>query len=142
VVRDAEHWRFLWARSLRFFERLSDASLRYRRQVALSGDRFAGYLVTVEGRGEWYVREVGAADGDPEVMVTILRLGADQAQRAGARVVYGWFPPELHERLRDWGLRGRPRRRAIPMILGLEGSVDLRGLDAPGAAYLSFQDQF
>jgi hypothetical protein len=44
--------------------------------------------------------------------------------------------------LRDWGIRTRNRRHAVPMVLALDAAVDQSGLTTPDAAYLPFQDQF
>lgn len=142
MIRDDEHWRFLHVRSARFFERLQDERLRFRQQVGLHEGQFAGYLLTIEGRGEWNVREVGAVGGDAATMVAILRVGAAEARSSGLRGFYGWLPPEVRPSLRDWKMRSRERRQAVPMILPLEEAADLSGLAAPGAAYLPFQDQF
>ena len=142
MIRDDEHWRFLQVRSASFFERLADSSLRLRQQVARRSGRFEGYLVTIEGRGEWNVREVGAVGGDPNTMASILRVGAAQARRRGLRGFYGWLPPEVRPLLRDWRIHTRGRQRAVPMILPLDPAADLSGLASPDAAYLPFQDQF
>jgi predicted N-acetyltransferase YhbS len=142
MIRDADHWRFLDVRSTRFFERLGDARLRQSRLIALDRGRFAGYLLTVESKREWNVREVGAPGGDPEAMAAILRLGAADARREGRRRFYGWLPPEVKPHLRDWEIRTRRRRHALPMVLALDAAVDLSGLTTPDAAYLPFQDQF
>jgi len=142
MIRDTHHWTFLDIRSSRFFERLNDRRLTYRQQVVLCGREFAGYLITVEGRGEWNVRELGAVEGSPETMATILRLGARQAQAAGLRGFYGWLPPGVADHLPDWGIRRRRRRRAVPMVRELDEGLDLSGLATADAAYLAFQDQF
>ena len=142
MIRDTHHWAFLDVRSSRFFELLNDRRLAYRQQIALCGREFAGYLITVEGRGEWNVREVGAVAGDPGTMATILRLGAQQALAAGLRGFYGWLPPGMTDRLPDWRIRRRRRRRAVPMVRGLDEGLDLSGLTTADAAYLAFQDQF
>jgi predicted N-acetyltransferase YhbS len=142
VIRDPGHWHYLDLRSQRFFERLGNSRVRQQRQVALAGDRFAGYLVTVEGRGEWNVREVGASGGDPAILADVLRLGAAQARKAGLRAFYGWFPPEVRDHLPDWGIRTRPRQRAVPMIRALDPAIDLSGLAAQRQPYFPFQDQF
>jgi predicted N-acetyltransferase YhbS len=142
VMRDPDHWHYLELRSQRFFERLGSARVRQQRQVALCGNRFVGYLVTVEGRGEWNVREVGASEGDPATLADVLRLGAAQARNAGLRAFYTWLPPEVRDHLPDWGIRTRPRQRAMPMIRALDPAVDLSCLTTPQQAYLPFQDQF
>jgi len=142
VLRDDLHWEFLEVRSREFFERLDDPGLRQRRQIALDAGRFAGYLVTVEGRGDWNVREVGAPGADPEAMARVLCLGARQARGLGLRTFYGWLPPGLRRHLPEWGIRTRPRRRAVPMIARLDASAVLPDLSTPEKAYLPFQDQF
>jgi predicted N-acetyltransferase YhbS len=141
-IRDEEHWRFLQARSAGYFSRLRDPAVRQRSRTALRNGRFAGYLITVEGRGEWNIREVGAAGGDPAGMATIIRLGAHEARRAGARRLYGWLPPEVVELLDDWPLKVRLRDKACPMILSLDERVDVDRLLTVRAAYLPYQDQF
>jgi GNAT superfamily N-acetyltransferase len=142
MLRDAEHWHFLDVRSRRFFDRLQDGRVRQRQQVAQVGGRFAGYLVALEGRRDWGVREVGAPGGDPRAMAEILRLGAARARREGLRAFYGWLPPGVKAHLTDWKIRTRPRRRAMPMVCGLDPEVDLSRLGTPQLAYLPFQDQF
>jgi predicted N-acetyltransferase YhbS len=142
VIRDDDHWQFLDARTTGFFERLKDGRVWPRRQIALDHGRFAGYLLTIEGRREWNVREVGAPGGDPEAVAAVLRLGAVQARRDGLRAFHGWLSPEVRPLLEDWGIRTRPRRRAVPMVLALRASVDLSGLTGPDRAYVPFQDQF
>jgi len=106
-----------WVESAGYFERLRDSSVRQCCRIALDNGRFAGYLITVEGRGEWNIREVGAAGGEARTMATILRLGAYQARRTGARRFYGWLPPEVVDLLDDWPLKRRLRSKALPMIL-------------------------
>jgi hypothetical protein len=142
VIRDDDHWEFLDARTNRFFERLKDTRVWPRRQIALDHGRFAGYLLTIEGRREWNVREVGAPGGDPEAMAAVLRLGAARARRDGLRGFHGWLPPGVRPHLRDWRIRTRPRRLAVPMVLALRASSDLSGVTAPGTVYMPFQDQF
>jgi hypothetical protein len=126
LLRDREHWDFLRVRSV----------------VARRDGRFAGYLITVEGRGEWNVREVGAAGGDPEVMADIVRVGSAEAWHAGLRGFYGWLPPSVAVRLRDSGIRSRSRTRAQPMILPLAPGVDVRELASAEHGFIPFQDQF
>jgi len=142
MIRDDEHWRFLQVRSASFFERLQNTRLRTCQQVVSHAGQFAGYLLTIEGRGEWNVREVGAVGGDSATMAAILRLGAAHARNSGLRGFYGWLPPEVRPLLRDWKLYSRERRQAVPMLLPLDEAADLSGLALPGAAYLPFQDQF
>ena len=142
VVRDTEHWLFLGLRSQRFFERLNERGIRQRVWVASRDDAFAGYLISVEGRGEWSVREVATVGGDPPTMATIIRLCAAEAYRSRLRRFYAWFPSEVAALLADWRIRSGPRRRAIPMIRRLSGSIQLEGLDSVAATYIPYQDQF
>jgi predicted N-acetyltransferase YhbS len=142
ILRDREHWEFLQVRSSSFFSRLDDPDIRQVSWSATRAGRFAGYLIAVEGRGEWNVREVGAVDGEPRSMAAILRLGAAEARRAGLGRCYSWLPPSITAHLRDWGLRGRQRQRAIPMVLPLSDAVVLERLASPEAAYIPYLDQF
>jgi GNAT superfamily N-acetyltransferase len=142
VMRDAEHWDFLRVRAQSFFSRLRDRRIRQLCRVAHHRGEFVGYLVSVEGHGEWNVREVGAVGGDPSRIADVLRLGARCARRSGLERLYGWLPPEVLPHLSDWPIEARKRRRAVPMILPLGGTVDLPGLLAPGAAFIPYQDQF
>ena len=142
VLRDLEHWQFLTTRAAGFFARLREPGLGQQFRVALYRGRFAGYLITVEGQGEWSIREVGAEKGDPEIMAMILRAGVALAHRAGFRRIYGWLPREVTERLAEWRLKRGARGRAIPMVLPLNGNPDLSALDRPDAAFLPYQDQF
>jgi predicted N-acetyltransferase YhbS len=142
MLRDRDHWEFLRARAGGFFSRLADPRLVARESVVLDGDRFVGYLATVSGRGEWSVREVGAAAGDVETMASVLRLGALAAREAGLLRMHGWLPPGLAAALPDWSIRERERERARPMIAPLDPSIGLSELMRAEAAYLPFQDQF
>ena len=140
IVRDVEHWEFLWRRSRSFFSRVTDRSVRQRWRVATHAGAFVGYVITVEGRGEWNVREVGAADGSVDAMIEIFRAAAAEAYAAGLRRVYGWLPGELAAGLERWPIRGRVRKRALPMLRPDHPIVDLARLR--GAGYIPFQDQF
>jgi GNAT superfamily N-acetyltransferase len=142
LVRDEEHWEFLLARTAGFFRRLRDRMIGSRFSVVKRDGRFAGYLITVEGRGEWNLREVGAVGGDPETMVAILDLGAQRARGEGLRRFYGWLPPELPHRLENWEIRSQSRRRALPMVLPLSGSIRPELLQDPETAFIPYQDQF
>ena len=111
-------------------------------RVAVENGRFAGYLITVEGRGEWNVREIGAIEGDARRMAVILRLGAHEARRSGSRHFYGWLPPDVVALLDDWPLKSRLRSKAQPMIRLFDETVDPGRLGTVRAAYMPYQDQF
>ena len=111
-------------------------------QVALRHGRFAGFFTAVEGGGEWNVREVGAVGGDPQAMATILRVGAAAARRMGLRKFYGWLAPDLIDQMSDWRMQVTERRRAVPMILPLEASLDISELRTPQGGFIPYQDQF
>ncbi len=142
ILRDREYWEFLMARAAAFFARLDGSNLSRRYRVALHDGEFAGYLIAVQGQGIWTVREVGAANADPDTIAAILRTGAAEAWEDGMRRVFGWFPRPLGDLLPEWRLRFEPRRRAVPMIRALDGAIDLGPLDTPAAAYLPYLDQF
>jgi len=142
VIRDAEHWEFLRARTASFFSRLDEPELRPRFLSLGRGGRFEGYLVTVEGRGEWSVREVGARDGDPATMAEVFGAGARRARAAGLRRFCGWLPPELPPRLEGWRIDSQPRRRALPMVRVLDPALDAARMDDRRRGFFPFQDQF
>ncbi len=142
ILRDREHWRFVLNRAEWFFERLDRLDAVHRARVVLRGGRFLGYVVAVDGRGEWHVREVGAVDGDPWTMAEILRIEGSQAARRGLRTVYGWLPSEVLERLEGWRLRRAPRPRAVPMVRPASPHADWTVLASPAASFLPFMDQF
>jgi hypothetical protein len=141
-MRDEEHWEFLLARTSGFFRRLRDTKVRSRFTVVTRDGEFAGYLIAVEGRGEWNVREIGAVGGEPETMAAVLAVGARAAQRAGLRRFYSWLPPELPHRLTNWNVQNQRRRRALPMVLPLDGSIRTDVLQDPETAFIPYQDQF
>jgi predicted N-acetyltransferase YhbS len=141
-LRDADHWDFVRTRAFSFFRRLGSAHVRQRWRVAVCGGQVVGYLITVEGRGEWSIREVGARDGEFGGMARVLRLGAADATRSGLRRFYAWLPGEVLENLDDWEVRSSSRRGAVPMVLPLTGSPEIPELLVPGAAYMPYQDQF
>jgi hypothetical protein len=142
TIRDLEHWSFLRQRADGFFACLRDGSLLQLCRIATRAGADVGYLVTVEGRGEWNVREVGAVDGEERTIEQILRLGARAAKERGLRRVYGWLPPEVVPLLADWGLRTRRRRRALPMILPFDDRVATAALVEASRFHLTFKDQF
>jgi GNAT superfamily N-acetyltransferase len=142
VIRDEQHWEFLRARTKSFFSRLGDPELRPRSLVVSRHGRFTGYLVTVEGRGEWSVREVGAVKGDPGTMAEVFRVGAHEARSAGLGRFCGWLPPEMVPRLGEWKIDSQPRRRAVPMALPLDPALDTAPLASPRRGFFPHQDQF
>ena len=75
-------------------------------------------------------------------MARVLRLGAADAARSGLRRFYAWLPREVLEYLEDWEIRSSSRRGAVPMLLPLDGMVEIPALQVPGAAYIPYQDQF
>ncbi len=142
IRRDEAHWEFVRTRAFSFFKRLGSAQVRQRWRVAECDGRIVGYLITVEGRGEWNVREVGALGGDFERMADVLRVAAVEAARAGLRRFYSWLPRELLAHLSDWEIRSSSRRGAVPMLASLDGTTEIPALQVPGAAYIPYQDQF
>jgi len=141
-LRDQRHWEFIRTRAFSFFERLGSAHVRQRWRVAECDGRVVGYLITVEGRGEWSVREVGARGGEFEGMARVLSLGVAAAAHSGLRRFYAWLPRELLDHLEDWEIRSGSRRGAVPMLLPLTGVIEIPALQVPGAAYVPYQDQF
>ena len=142
ILRDTAHWEFMRTRAFSFFQRLGSVQVRQRWRVAERDGEILGYLITVEGRGEWNVREVGALGGEFERMARILRLAAVEAARSGMRRFYAWLPHELLEYLTDWEIRSSSRRGAVPMLASLDGMLEIRALQVPVAAYIPYQDQF
>lgn len=142
VIRDEAHWEFLLARTSGFFFHLKDPRLRPRFRVVARRGRFLGYVCAVEGRGVWSVREVGAVQGDPDAMAEVFRAGAWAARAEGQHRFFGWLPPELPPRLAGWRIEVQSRRRALPMVLTLNRSLDLAPLMDPQRAFLPYQDQF
>jgi hypothetical protein len=142
VLRDRAQWEFLWLRSHSFFNRVHGVGVRHEWLVAYRGGEFVGYAIVVEGRGEWNLREVGSVRGDVGTMVDILRRAAHDAYRRGCRRVYGWFPDEIAAALGEWGLRGRSRRRAIPMLRADPTIPGLESCFVSSATHIPFQDQF
>lgn len=142
ILRDAEHWEFLWVRSRSFFSRVKDPSIRHRWCTVHREGAFVGYLISVEGRGEWNVREIGSVDGNPETMADIVTHGGALAYRDGLRRFYGWLPGEVVERLEGWTIRSRPRRRAVPMLLAFGHDLDAAEPEHEPSVHIPFQDQF
>jgi predicted N-acetyltransferase YhbS len=140
--RDQDQWAYLLVRAASFYRRYDGSDLAQRYRVALRDGRFCGYLVAVEGVGQWVVREAGAVDGDLDLMAEILRAGAAEARAAGLQQVYGWLAPGLGERLREWRLRQEPRKQAIPMVIPLEDAVSWEAFGRGDDAFLPFLDQF
>jgi len=142
VLRDLEHWEFLWIRSRSFFSRIRDPSVRHRWSAVSREGEFIGYLITVEGRGEWNVREVGSLDGEPRTLAEILIHAGSMAYRSGLRRFYSWLPPEILEYLHPWTIRSRSRKRAVPMLRGCESTIVPAELERSGGTHIPFQDQF
>jgi len=142
IVRDQEHWSFLRTRSAQFFTRLGDGAVDQHFRIVTRAGGFAGYLMTSEGRGEWNVREVGAAAGDPALMADVFRTGAHAARRSGLRRFTGWLPSEVVQHLPEWRMNVRPRRMAVPMIRALDPKLRFDGLRAFPAVFIPYQDQF
>ena len=142
IVRDAEHWKFLWTRSRSFFARTSARATQHDWRVVQRGDALAGYVIAVVAGTEWNLREVGSADGDPRTMTEILLHAGALAYRAGARRVYGWLPAELQAALEPWRLSSVPRRRALPMLKLRNRALDQQLVLSAQSAFIPFQDQF
>ncbi|HEX5044978.1 MAG TPA: GNAT family N-acetyltransferase [Candidatus Polarisedimenticolaceae bacterium] len=141
-LRDQAQWGYLLVRAASFYRRYDGSDLTQRYRLALRDGRFCGYLVAVEGVGQWVVREVGAVDGDLALMADILRAGGTEARGAGLQQVYGWLAPGLAERLPEWRLRTEPRKQAIPMVASFGDGFDWRDLGPGEDAFLPFLDQF
>jgi hypothetical protein len=139
---DQEQWTYLLVRAASFYRRYDGSDLTQRYRLALSDGEFCGYLVAVEGMGQWVVREAGATDGDPDLMADILRAGGVEARAAGLQQVYGWLPPGLAERLPEWRLRSEPRKQAIPMLALLDDAASWGDFGRSEEAFLPFLDQF
>jgi hypothetical protein len=141
-LRDQDQWAYLLVRAASFYRRYDGSDLAQRYRLALRDGRFCGYLVAVEGVGQWVVREAGAVDGDLDLMADILRAGGIEARAAGLQQVYGWLAPGLAERLREWRLRTEPRKQAIPMVIPLDGALGWEAFAAGQDTFLPFLDQF
>lgn len=142
VLRDLAHWRFLLERARSYFARFDGSDLSRRYRVALRDGRFAGYVVAVEGEGEWEMREAGAVGADAETLAAVLRVAAAEARGRGLRNVFGWIPRSLAALVPEWRLRHVARMRALPMIRTLDGtSLPAECFDAE-TAFLPYLDQF
>lgn len=142
ILRDRAHWEYLRLRSERFFERAGVRDVRHGIRVGWFRGRRAGYVIAVEGRGEWNVREVGARDGDPRGMGDVLQAAGAEAMSRGIRTIHGWIPQEVVAHAPSWSGRHRARTQAVPMIAPLDPDIDTIALRQPGAVTLSFLDQF
>ena len=142
ILRDRSHWSFLLDRAASFFRRLDGTGLERRFMVAEDGGRGIGYLVGVEGPGEWNLREAAAFDGDPGVLSRILDAGAAQARSAGATEVWGWLPRSWWPLVSSWRLRSQPRKRAIPMIRMPDSHDPPAALDSVEGAFVPYLEQF
>jgi len=140
--RDRGLWDFLRTRTQTFFRRYGHADVRPRCVVAFDAGRLAGYVVSVEGHGEWSVREVGASDGTVATGAGVLRAAASVAVRNGCRRLHGWIPEAVASGVPEWTWRHRPRRRAVPMVAPVGNGVELDGVLATGSIDLTFLDQF
>ena len=142
VLRDREHWEFLLARAASFFRRLDGSGLERRFVVAEERGVPVGYVVAVEGGGEWNLREAAAYDGSDEMLVRILRAAGTEAREAGSTSIWGWLPRAWGEMIPEWRLKAQPRTRAIPMMRPLGGAVLPDRLDAVDRTLLPYLDQF
>lgn len=142
VVRDREHWEFLFARAASFFRRLDGSGIERRFLIATERDNPVGYVVGVEGGGEWNLREAAAYDGSDVTLARILRAAGTEAREAGSTSIWGWLPRAWGEMIPEWRLRAQPRLRAIPMMRPLGGSVLPDRLDAVETTLLPYLDQF
>ena len=142
ILRDRDYWEYLIERSRRFFARLDGSDLSFRFQVAVRGEEFVGYLASVDSADVWIVREVEALGGEPQVALSIVRLGATEARVRGRRRSYTWLPQSARGAVTDWRPRFRRRRRAIPMLQRLDDGPPAVALDSPEAAFIPYLDQF
>lgn len=142
ILRDRDHWEFLLARAGSFFRRLDGSGLGRRFVVAVEHGAPVGYVVGVEGSGEWNLREAAAYDGSAETLARILRAAAATAHAAGAQIVWGWLPRSWMPIVPEWRLVPRPRARAIPMIRPRPDAAAAPGIDTVDGALIPYLDQF
>ena len=142
VQRDREQWEFLLTRAASFFRRLDGTGIERRFVVATDGGRPVGYVVAVEGGGEWNLREAAAYDASDETLTRILRAAGAAARDAGSTSIWGWMPRSWGEMIPEWRLKAQPRIRAIPMMRPLGGAVLPDGLDAVDRTLIPYLDQF
>jgi len=142
IVRDRDHWEFLHQRAATFFRRLDGSGLGRRFLVATEHGAPGGYVVAVEGGGEWNLREAAAYDGSPDTLARILRGAGADAREAGSTTVWGWMPRSWAKLVPEWRLKPQPRLRAIPMMRPLGGRELPASLDHVDSALLPYLDQF
>jgi GNAT superfamily N-acetyltransferase len=142
VVRDRDYWEYLIERSRSFFSRLDGSDLSSRFQVALRNGEFVGYVAAVDGGDVWIIREVEAIDDDPELLASVIRMGASQARARGRRRCYAWLPREKSDAMRDLRVRFCPRRRAIPMLRRLDDAARPQLRSPPSPTFIPYLDQF
>jgi len=142
VLRDREHWEFLYRRAASFFRRLDGSGLDRRFLIGMESGAAVGYVIAVEGGGEWNLREAAAYDGSPETLARLLRAAGAMAREAGSTAVWGWMPRAWAKLVPEWRLRAQPRLRAIPMMRPLGGAALPERLDRVDDALLPYLDQF
>ena len=142
ILRDREQWEFLLTRAATFFRRLDGSGIERRFVIATDRGRPVGYVVGVEGGGEWNLREAAAYDASEETLARILRAAGAMAREAGSTSIWGWLPRSWGEMIPEWRLKAQPRLRAIPMVRPLGGAVLPDGLDALDRTLLPYLDQF
>ena len=142
VLRDRAHWEFLYQRAATFFRRLDGSGLGRRFLVASENGTAAGYVVAVEGGGEWNLREAASYDGSSDTLASILRAAGTDAREAGSTAGWGWMPRAWAKLVPEWRMKPQPRLRAIPMMRPLSGRELPESLDRMDHALLPYLDQF
>src|SRR5262245_18652674 len=142
VLRDREHWEFLYRRAATFFRRLDGSGLSRRFLIGIERGTPVGYVIAVEGGGEWNLREAAAYDGTDDTLARLLRAAGREARESGSTSVWGWMPRAWAKLVPAWRLRAQPRLRAIPMMRPLGGAALPARLDDVDAALLPYLDQF